>query len=78
MDLVMLTLLNAQERSADEFATLFAKADPRYKFIGVTRPKGCRMSIVEAVWEGEDAVDAPAAAGVIETIDAEEVQKVAE
>lgn len=21
---------------------------------GVTRPKGCRMSIIEAVWQGED------------------------
>ena len=21
---------------------------------GVTRPQGCRMSIIEAVWQGED------------------------
>lgn len=54
MDLVMLTLLNAQERSATEFRALFAAASPGFRFEGVTRPKGCRMSIIEAVWEGED------------------------
>jgi len=53
MDLVMLTLLNAQDRTKDEFEMLFKKADPRYRFLGATRPKGCRMSIIEAVWEGE-------------------------
>lgn len=50
----MLTLLNAQERSATEFRALFAAASPGFRFGGVTRPKGCRMSIIEAVWEGED------------------------
>jgi hypothetical protein len=54
MDLVMLTLINAQERSKEEFETLFHTANPNYRFLGVTRPAGCRMSIVEAVWEGED------------------------
>lgn len=54
MDLVMLTLLNAQERTEDGFRELFAKADPGFRFVGVVRPVGCRMSIVEAVWEGED------------------------
>ena len=50
----MLTLINAQERSKEEFETLFHTANPNYRFLGVTRPAGCRMSIVEAVWEGED------------------------
>jgi len=54
MDLVMLTLLNAQERTAGEFEDLFRRADSGFAFKGVTRPKGCRMSIIEAVWEGED------------------------
>lgn len=54
MDLVMLTLLNAQERTEGEFRKLFKDADPRFVFKGVTRPEGCRMSIVEAVWGGED------------------------
>ena len=54
MDLVMLTLINAQERSKEEFETIFHTANPNFRFLGVTRPAGCRMSIVEAVWEGED------------------------
>jgi hypothetical protein len=54
MDLIMLTLLNAQERTEGEFKDLFKRVDERFRFVGVTRPKGCRMSIVEAVWEGED------------------------
>ncbi|KAI6710964.1 O-methyltransferase [Diplocarpon mali] len=54
MDLVMLTLLNAQERTEGEFRELFAKVDPRFRFLGARRVAGCRMSIVEAVWEGED------------------------
>ncbi|KAH8588090.1 S-adenosyl-L-methionine-dependent methyltransferase [Bisporella sp. PMI_857] len=49
MDLVMLTLLNAQERMAGDFEELFKEADPGFKFLGVARPEGCRMSIVEAV-----------------------------
>ncbi|KFZ23080.1 hypothetical protein V502_02442 [Pseudogymnoascus sp. VKM F-4520 (FW-2644)] len=54
MDLVMLSLINAQERSKEEFETIFHTANPNFRFLGVTRPAGCRMSIVEAVWEGED------------------------
>lgn len=55
MDMVMLTLLNAQERTEAEFRELFRLADERFVFRGVTRPKGCRMSIVEAVWRpGEE------------------------
>ncbi|OAA72143.1 O-methyltransferase, family 2 [Cordyceps fumosorosea ARSEF 2679] len=53
MDMIMLTLLNAQERDEDEFKALFAAADPRFKFRGVTRVEGCRMSVVEAVWDPE-------------------------
>ncbi|KAH8660841.1 O-methyltransferase [Tricladium varicosporioides] len=54
MDLVMLTLLNAKERSEGEFRELFRGVDEGFKFLGVRRVEGCRMSIVEAVWEGED------------------------
>lgn len=32
MDMVMLTLLNAQERDENEFKALFAAADSRFKF----------------------------------------------
>ncbi|KAK4237372.1 hypothetical protein C8A03DRAFT_34658 [Achaetomium macrosporum] len=54
MDVVMLALLNAQERTEAEFRELFAAADERFVFKGVRRPKGCRMSIVEAVWQPEE------------------------
>ncbi|KFX93081.1 hypothetical protein V490_05014 [Pseudogymnoascus sp. VKM F-3557] len=70
MDLVMLTLINAQERSKEEFRTIFHAANPNFRFVGVTRPAGCRMSIVEAVWEGEDygaSVDAATIVSGVET-----------
>ena len=54
MDLVMLTLLNAKERSEGDYKTLFGDVDGRFRFEGVRRGEGCRMSVVEAVWEGED------------------------
>ncbi|EHL00193.1 putative Sterigmatocystin 8-O-methyltransferase [Glarea lozoyensis 74030] len=54
MDLVMLTLLNATERSERQYKTLFENTHKDLKFAGVKRIEGCRMSIVEAVWEGED------------------------
>ncbi|KAH6705376.1 O-methyltransferase-domain-containing protein, partial [Leptodontidium sp. MPI-SDFR-AT-0119] len=51
MDLVMLTLLNAQERTEGEFRELFGVVDKRFGFLGASRVEGCRMSVVEAVWE---------------------------
>jgi hypothetical protein len=54
MDLVMLTLLNAQESSEEEFRALSERVDRRLVFRGAKRVEGCRMSVVEAVWEGED------------------------
>ncbi|KAJ4140272.1 Alpha-1,3-mannosyltransferase cmt1 [Fusarium equiseti] len=51
MDLLMLTLLNSQERTEKEFEELFKAADERFVFKGVTRPEGCRMSIIEAIWQ---------------------------
>jgi hypothetical protein len=71
MDLVMLTLLNAQERTEGEFRELFATVDKGFVFKGVTRPRGCRMSIVEAVWEGEDF---GGDGGKVEVIKGEEVK----
>jgi len=54
MDLVMLTLLNAQERTERQYRELFEKVDPRFTFLGVKRVEGYKMSTVEAVWEGDD------------------------
>lgn len=56
MDLVMLALLNAQERMEEEFKQLFKDVDERFSFKGVTRAEGCRMSVIEAVWEPEKSV----------------------
>jgi len=51
MDAVMLALLNAQERTEEEFRGLFREAGgDGFVFKGVKRPQGCRMSIIEAVW----------------------------
>lgn len=100
MDMVMLALLNAQERTEAEFRELFRMADEGFVFKvsqaiplflllveepggggdarasllemcscplthipvcqGVTRPNGCRMSIIEAVWQGDDNASEPA------------------
>lgn len=54
MDLVMLALLNAQERTEAEFRQLFKSADEGFAFKGVTRPPGSRMSVIEAVWKPDE------------------------
>ena len=74
MDLVMMTLLNAQERDEREFRELFEMASESFVFKvsgipenrsssrtnrsqkGVTKPQGCRMSIIEAVWDPHKAL----------------------
>jgi hypothetical protein len=68
MDLVMLTMLNAKERTAEEFRELFAEADSRWGWVGVTRAKGYRMGIVEVVWEGEDFVEEGEREGKVEDV----------
>ncbi|PHH71413.1 hypothetical protein CDD80_5296 [Ophiocordyceps camponoti-rufipedis] len=51
MDMQMLALLNAQERDEAQFRALFEAADRRFVFAGVRRFAGCRMAVVEAIWE---------------------------
>ncbi|KAI1654696.1 S-adenosyl-L-methionine-dependent methyltransferase [Daldinia decipiens] len=60
MDLVMMSLLNAQERGEEDFKQLFDMAGDGFVFKGVTRPKGCRMSIIEAVWQPDEVDQASA------------------
>ncbi|KAF2493859.1 O-methyltransferase [Lophium mytilinum] len=55
MDVTMLELLNAREREENDYAGLFKAADPRFKFTGARTSKGCRMHIMEAIWNPEDA-----------------------
>ncbi|OTB03947.1 hypothetical protein M426DRAFT_73684 [Hypoxylon sp. CI-4A] len=54
MDLVMMTLLNAQERCEEDYKELFKLASEGFIFKGVTRLEGSRMSIIEAVWEPDE------------------------
>lgn len=41
---------NAKERHFEEWAALFAMADPRFKFLGVRTPQGSKASFIEAEW----------------------------
>jgi hypothetical protein len=50
LDLVMKCFTNAKERDLEEWAELFAMADPRFKFLGVRTPLGSKASFIEAEW----------------------------
>ncbi|KAI0138094.1 S-adenosyl-L-methionine-dependent methyltransferase [Hypoxylon sp. NC0597] len=50
MDIGMMQLLNAQERDEAQWRELLAKADSRFQWIGVTRPPGSALAIIEALW----------------------------
>ncbi|KAI9649206.1 hypothetical protein NHQ30_001774 [Ciborinia camelliae] len=54
MDLNMLSMLNAQERGESDWIELFSGVKG-FRFLGVKRLVGCRMSLIEAVWEGEES-----------------------
>jgi hypothetical protein len=53
LDLFMQVTVNAHEREADDWAALFAKADPRYKVNRIWKPERSVMSFIEAEWMGE-------------------------
>jgi hypothetical protein len=50
LDLAMLGLFNAGDRSAEQWEALFQKADPRLKYQGIKYVPGSNMSFIEAVW----------------------------
>lgn len=52
LDQIMLAGFNAKDREAEEWKRLFEKADPRFKFSGVTGKEGSGLSFIEAVWQG--------------------------
>lgn len=54
LDICMMVAMNAKEREEGDWESLFIKADPRFKFLGVKRPAGSRMCIIEAEWEGDE------------------------
>ena len=49
----MLEIQNSRERDLDDWAGLFKKADPKFKFLGGAQPKGSHLWIIEAVWDEE-------------------------
>ncbi|EON63934.1 hypothetical protein W97_03162 [Coniosporium apollinis CBS 100218] len=51
IDLVMLTTVNAREREVDDWRSLFYRADPRFRFLGASKPKESKMWAIEAVWD---------------------------
>ncbi|KAF2107053.1 S-adenosyl-L-methionine-dependent methyltransferase [Lophiotrema nucula] len=52
LDVGMLELLNAKQRSVQDWKELFASADGRYVFLGARQPKGATRWIIEAEWKG--------------------------
>ncbi|KAF4633303.1 hypothetical protein G7Y89_g4822 [Cudoniella acicularis] len=53
-DMVMKQVQNAKERDAEEWATLFKQADPRFKLEDIKKPAGSLNAIICAVWTGEN------------------------
>jgi hypothetical protein len=48
----MKAFTNAGEREGGDWANLFSKADPGFKFLGVTPPPpGGRFSTIQAEWD---------------------------
>ncbi|KAF2867811.1 S-adenosyl-L-methionine-dependent methyltransferase [Massariosphaeria phaeospora] len=52
MDLMMSAFFNAWERDGEEWKELFAKAEPRFEFVGITQSEGSALALVEARWTG--------------------------
>ena len=50
----MLQLLNSNQRDAEEWQDLFRKADERFEFVGIRKPAGAALSLIEAYWKGEE------------------------
>ncbi|KAJ2997226.1 hypothetical protein NUW58_g708 [Xylaria curta] len=52
LDVGMQQLLNAQQREMHEWAELFGRADPRFRYLGAHQPHGAIRWIIEAEWQG--------------------------
>ncbi|RAH69805.1 putative O-methyltransferase [Aspergillus aculeatinus CBS 121060] len=50
MDMNMLSLFNSRERDAADWRALFAQADPRFRWRGVTKPAGSNLSVIQVSW----------------------------
>ena len=45
---------SARARDPETWATLFAMADPRFEFRGITIPPQARVAIMLAEWQGDE------------------------
>ena len=52
MDMLMLSLCNANERDRDDWEALFKEADDRFHLISVHVFKGSSLGVIEARWQG--------------------------
>lgn len=50
-DLTMLEIGNAKERDMEEWKTLFAEANARFKVTNVNQPMGSNLAIIETTWD---------------------------
>lgn len=48
----MLGLQNAQERTPDDWKSLFRDTDSRFKVVRISQPSKSYLSIMEVTWEG--------------------------
>ncbi|KAF7536560.1 hypothetical protein G7054_g4417 [Neopestalotiopsis clavispora] len=55
-DVVMKCFTNGKERDVEGWATLFAKADASFKFLGVRMPPGSKEALIEAEWAPTEIV----------------------
>ena len=50
----MKELLNAKERTSEQWKQLFHDADPRFKLLQIKKPPASELSVIEYSWEGEN------------------------
>lgn len=50
---------NSLERTARDWQDLFARADPRYEFLGTKTPEGSLISVIEAVYNPSKSWSVP-------------------
>ena len=49
MDLFMFSMLNSQDRSAEEWSKIIVAADPRLRVASIEKPTGTHDAIIEVV-----------------------------
>jgi 6-hydroxytryprostatin B O-methyltransferase len=57
MDMAMLALFNAKERSLKDWEDLLNMTDQGLKLVGVTEPKGSALGLLEVQWLPKKPVD---------------------